>query len=343
LHRGEEGQALVLWALCLTVIIGMAGLVLDGSNLQNNRRKLQNAADAAAFAGAYRLPGSPATAKTDAAQWLTLNCFTGNQTCADASDTVVTNAVSTTSATNDTITVSIQRTVKYSFMRVLGLNSGNVGATAKVQVGTVTQGAVGCGGFVPYAIWFQNTKGKNVAVGDVVIFRSNAWVADSVQTIGGPDWTGNSKDFKGFFRTGNDFVSGCGSNNPVVADGNVLTKGGDACGSVNDPTKEAYWINIINQAYINQTPIIVVVLDHETGNGNVSVTTETFAALNLNISQNSGTLPINPPSACSKDIYGQITQLSTTLAGFGTGTGTPPPTTGACDTGIGICEPKLIQ
>ncbi|HZQ36098.1 MAG TPA: Tad domain-containing protein, partial [Dehalococcoidia bacterium] len=103
LHAGEEGQALVLWALCLTVIIGMAGLVLDGSNLQNNRRKLQNAADAAAFAGAYRLPGSAGQATTDAANWLTKNCFTGVQSCADASDTVVTNAVSTTSVTNDTI------------------------------------------------------------------------------------------------------------------------------------------------------------------------------------------------------------------------------------------------
>ncbi len=338
LHGGEEGQALVLWALCLTVIIGMAGLVLDGSNLQNNRRKLQNAADAAAFAGAYRLPGNPSAATTEDLQWLTANGSSGGE--------VTTNAVSTTSTTNDTITVSLSRTVSYSFMRVLGLNSGNVTATAKVKVGTVTQGQVGCGGFVPYAIWFQNPNGKNVAVGDVVLFRSNAWVKDNVQTIGGPYWTGTSKDFKGFFRTGSDFVSGCGGNNPTVVDGNVLTKGGDACGSVGDPTKEAYWINLINQAYTNKTPIIVVVLNHETGNGNVNVTTETFAALNLNISQNSGTLPINPPDACSKDIYGQITQVSTTLAGFGTGTGTPPPTSGSCgsaSTDIGVCMPKLVQ
>ncbi|HLZ68786.1 MAG TPA: Tad domain-containing protein [Dehalococcoidia bacterium] len=335
LHRGEEGQALVLWVLCLTVIIGMTGLVLDGSNLQNNRRHLQNAADAAAFAGAYRLPQDPTAATTEDLQWLTANGSSGGE--------VTTNVVSQTYVPNDTITVSLTRTVGYSFMRVLGLTSGSVGARAVVVVGTITQGAVGCGGFVPYAIWFENKDGTPLAVGDVVVFRSNAWVQKSVQAVPGPDWTGTSKDFKGFFRTGSNFVSGCGSSNPFVADGDILTKGGDACGSVTDPTKEAYWINLINQAYINQTPIIVTVLNYESGNGNVNVTVETFAALNVNISQNAGTLPINPPNACSKDIYGQITQLSTTLAGFNTGTGTPPPPGGSCGTGIGVCMPKLIQ
>src|SRR5579885_2602093 len=72
---GERGQSLVVWALALVVLIGMAGLTLDGSNTLENRRKLQNAADAAALAGAYDLPGSTTQAKTDATQWLTKNNF----------------------------------------------------------------------------------------------------------------------------------------------------------------------------------------------------------------------------------------------------------------------------
>lgn len=55
LFRHQSGQAAVLIALALTVIAGMLALILDGGYIYLERRRMQNAADAAAFAGAREL------------------------------------------------------------------------------------------------------------------------------------------------------------------------------------------------------------------------------------------------------------------------------------------------
>ena len=47
----ERGQMLVIVALGLTVLIAMAGLIIDGGMALSNRRQVQNAADAASLAG----------------------------------------------------------------------------------------------------------------------------------------------------------------------------------------------------------------------------------------------------------------------------------------------------
>jgi hypothetical protein len=49
--KRERGQMLVIVALGLTVLIAMAGLIIDGGMALSNRRQVQNAADAAALAG----------------------------------------------------------------------------------------------------------------------------------------------------------------------------------------------------------------------------------------------------------------------------------------------------
>ena len=54
-HRAERGQTLVILALVITVLMLMAGLAVDVGMAYNERRDLQNAADAAALAGAQAL------------------------------------------------------------------------------------------------------------------------------------------------------------------------------------------------------------------------------------------------------------------------------------------------
>ena len=54
--RNDSGQALVFVALILTVLVGMAALVIDGGSWYQADRRLQTAADAAALAGAQDLP-----------------------------------------------------------------------------------------------------------------------------------------------------------------------------------------------------------------------------------------------------------------------------------------------
>ncbi len=50
-HQGEEGQAIIMLALAMVVVLAITGLALDGGMLYWNHRRAQNAADAAAIAG----------------------------------------------------------------------------------------------------------------------------------------------------------------------------------------------------------------------------------------------------------------------------------------------------
>lgn len=57
-RTGETGQAVVVIALLMIGLVAMLGLVLDGGNAYAQRRRMQNAADAAALAGAGRMSQS---------------------------------------------------------------------------------------------------------------------------------------------------------------------------------------------------------------------------------------------------------------------------------------------
>ncbi|WP_157263425.1 pilus assembly protein TadG-related protein [Azohydromonas aeria] len=54
----QQGAVAVMFALALVVLMGFAGLALDGARLYVNRAELQNAADACALAVAQELPSS---------------------------------------------------------------------------------------------------------------------------------------------------------------------------------------------------------------------------------------------------------------------------------------------
>jgi Flp pilus assembly protein TadG len=53
-HTSERGQAIVLLVLGIVAILGLAALSIDGGRVYTERRQLQNAADAAALAGALQ-------------------------------------------------------------------------------------------------------------------------------------------------------------------------------------------------------------------------------------------------------------------------------------------------
>jgi hypothetical protein len=62
--RRESGQAVVFVVFMLTVLLGMAALVIDVGSWYQADRRLQTAADAAALAGAQELPTDQASAET---------------------------------------------------------------------------------------------------------------------------------------------------------------------------------------------------------------------------------------------------------------------------------------
>src|SRR5512135_2047716 len=54
-HRNtEKGQAIVLFVLGIVALLGFTALAIDGSTLYTEHRNAQNAADAAALAGALQ-------------------------------------------------------------------------------------------------------------------------------------------------------------------------------------------------------------------------------------------------------------------------------------------------
>lgn len=75
----QEGQVVVIAALVLVGLLALLGLVLDGGLLYLTRRQAQNAADAAAWAGAYSLAaGSREQAIHSAFYYANLNGFDNN-------------------------------------------------------------------------------------------------------------------------------------------------------------------------------------------------------------------------------------------------------------------------
>jgi Flp pilus assembly protein TadG len=324
--HGEHGQSMVVFVLMMTALIGVVGLVIDGSNLQENRRKLQNAADAAAFAGAYDLPNSPGSATSDSLQWLTKN--------GSGSSEVVSNSVSTNVFSNDTMTVSLRRNVPFSFAQVLGLSSSNVTATAKVQVQSVTGQQVPtnasgpdvtqlCRNYMacPYAVWaWRQTDMTAHQVGDIVTFRDNSWVGANVNNSD-TRFGGNANNFKGFLRLS--------ASPPVLNVGDNVTSGGNACGQ--EPTS-----GLVN-AYNNNQPIVLPIFDSETGNGsNTDFHLAGFVALDLHVAGNDGSFQ------CPGRFQGKIIEFQSVSQYLKTG-GTTPGSGYACGTGLGACKAKVTQ
>jgi putative Flp pilus-assembly TadE/G-like protein len=125
-RKNERGQAIVLMVLALVVLLGMAALVLDVGNWFHTRRQLQATSDAAALAGAQKLPDDPSGAATMAMSYANQNG--GNVAGSDI-------IISSTAAPNDTIYVKAKRTDPGIFTSVLGIGSANIDAHAKARVG----------------------------------------------------------------------------------------------------------------------------------------------------------------------------------------------------------------
>jgi hypothetical protein len=152
----QSGQALVLVALWLTVLLGFAALAVDVGRFYAERRYLQNAADAAVLAAANKLiaGGSVAEAETAARDSLDANFATdptGNPPAqpsalpiyADGHAGEADYLVDGVLVTSAEVRVAIKNPVDYTFGRVLGLLDQDVGARARAGY---------TGGLMPIAV-----------------------------------------------------------------------------------------------------------------------------------------------------------------------------------------------
>jgi hypothetical protein len=129
-RKSESGQAFVLMALSLLVIMGMAALVVDVGSWYHTKRRLQGTADAAALAGAQLLPTD-----SSGAQSLALSYANKNGGDVAVADITVTSTVQP----NDTIAVRAKRTDTGVFSGIVGIGSADIAARAKARVGPPVQ------------------------------------------------------------------------------------------------------------------------------------------------------------------------------------------------------------
>ena len=117
----ERGQILVIFAFSLFVIFGIAALAFDGGLILLEKRDQQNAADAAAIAGARFLPVDQVLAEAEAREVATENGFT---------DGVGDVAVTVTFPSAGRIAVDIDNTRLSFFAGIWGIFDHDVGSRA---------------------------------------------------------------------------------------------------------------------------------------------------------------------------------------------------------------------
>lgn len=122
----ECGQSMVLTLVFVTVLIAIAGAVIDVGSWYQNHREMQATADASALAGAQELPLSAGNAIAQALEYSRRN--QGGVTGDDIE-------ITSTLTPNDTIKVTARTQAPGVFTKLMGLDSVNVRATAKARVG----------------------------------------------------------------------------------------------------------------------------------------------------------------------------------------------------------------
>ncbi len=131
-QRRESGQALVAAVFGLVVLLGAAGLAVDLGYLRYQKRLQQSAADSAAIAGAAELrSGNNAFITTAATNDTKLNGFTNGFTGPDGIYHVqVTVNPAFPFGAQTGVQVQVQVTQPTFFMRIFGVNSTTVTASA---------------------------------------------------------------------------------------------------------------------------------------------------------------------------------------------------------------------
>lgn len=137
LFTNEKGSISILVMLMMIVLLASTGAVIDVGAVLVNRTQLSNAMDYAALAGAQELPDNVSAAKAVATDYLIEN----NVNPSDVTISV--------DADGKSIAIVGNREVKYSFLRILGLDGTTVNAHSKVVLGAVNSIK---GGLRPFAI-----------------------------------------------------------------------------------------------------------------------------------------------------------------------------------------------
>lgn len=248
----EGGQSIILVALAITLLCGVAAIVVDVGMVSVSEGNLQNAADAAALAAARDLP-SASTAKTTAVKYAGLNGV-------DAAGTTVTTPYK---GNANRVEVVCTKTVDYTFARVIGLKSTVVTARAVAE----KSGGGGCFGYAVFS------GGNSLLLG---MYSSALNITGSVHSNYSLMITGSSQTI-----TGN--AEAVTSLSCYVSS---ITIGGVAQGASIDI--QGSTINVPNRltkaaSFISMPDFSAEVKTEATAAGNASTGNKTFYGTNFNV------------------------------------------------------------
>jgi Flp pilus assembly protein TadG len=128
--RAEEGQAMVMAAFSLIVILGFAAFAIDIGHVAVQKSDLQNAADAAALAGVVEIP-SKENAEAKAVEYAKTNGMAVQTNKVTLNDELVS---ATATVASKQLRVECSRKVDYYFAGVLGFKSTVITAVAVAEI-----------------------------------------------------------------------------------------------------------------------------------------------------------------------------------------------------------------
>jgi Flp pilus assembly protein TadG len=197
-------------------VLGMCALAIDVGNWYQQKQALQAAADAAALAGASELP-----AGWSAAQGAANHSYSRN---GKASDVLTVTQASTLTA-NDSVTVTAQRQASGFFVRVFGITSVSISASARATVESYSTFA-STGNVMPFAVMRGNyTLGTSYTIYGDGSSSNNGAISPSVVSGSGCAGASGSNDLR-------DTVSGAETACPITVGNLIATNPGNNTGPV---------------------------------------------------------------------------------------------------------------
>ena len=161
---GQQGAILVLTAFLLPFIIAFTGMAVDFGSAYVRRSQLQNAADAAALAGAYHLDDNQADdvvlkyLKTNLDPHFTSYSYQMGDDFPDTFETLNYH----TDKQKDELDVTLRSSVEASFLKLFNINTIPVSVTATAKVSSEENPSVPSDEMFNYAI----TTGQGVPLSD---------------------------------------------------------------------------------------------------------------------------------------------------------------------------------
>ncbi|HHW09077.1 MAG TPA: hypothetical protein GXX29_03780 [Firmicutes bacterium] len=206
---GDKGNVVMMAALVMVVVLGFLALGLDLGLVLVNRAALLRAADAAALAGASKLPTGVLAAEAEAKNYGQLNGLL-------ESEMAVTAVLA-----DQNVQVTAYREVDLYFARILGIQKVPVSVQSKAQVSVVT----GINNIVPFGI-----INRDFVYGEQYKLKEGAQPGDGVYkgnfgplALGGTGadiYFQNIKyGYKGWLRVGDQVLTETGNMSGKTADG----------------------------------------------------------------------------------------------------------------------------